>query len=220
MPEPFTDTTANEVPVRGFLHRADSASDALVLTHGAGGNCNAALLVALAERFSRSGVSVLRCDLPFRQLRPHGAPSPHAAQRDRDGLRRAITLLRQAGYRRLFVGGQSYGGRQASMLAAEEPAIASGLLLLSYPLHPPGKSGQPRTQHFPAIQIPALFVSGTADPFGSIDELEEAMKLLPAPARLLQIPKAGHALLTKSNRAELPDQIVAAFNDFFRVGTK
>ena len=73
----FRDDSPNAVPVQGFLHRSpDSKGDWLVLTHGAGSNCKASLLVALADSFCASGWTVLRCDLPFRQKRPHGPP-PH-----------------------------------------------------------------------------------------------------------------------------------------------
>ncbi len=71
----------------------------------------------------------------------------------------------------VILGGHSYGGRQSTMLAAEEPGLVEALLLLSYPLHPPGKPAQPRTAHFPALRTPALFVHGTKDPFGTIEEL-------------------------------------------------
>ena len=212
----FVDTSPGEAPVRGFFHRAAApADDALVLTHGASGNCGTALLVALAEALAVSGLNVLRCDLPFRQLRPHGPPSPASAKRDQEGLRRAVMVLKNQFSGRMFLGGQSYGGRQASMLAAAEPSLVSGLLLLSYPLHPPGKPDQRRTQHLPNLRTPALFASGSKDAFGSIEELEAAIKLIPAPTRMLQIPDAGHSLLTKSNRSSLPQAIADAFRAMF-----
>lgn len=116
---------------------------------------------------------------------------------------------------RAFLGGASYGGRQASMLVAAEPTLVQGLLLLSYPLHPPGRPAQLRTAHLPQIQVPALFVSGTRDPFGSIDELEQAITLIPAPTKLIPAEGAGHSLLQKSNRETLPDEIVKQFAAFF-----
>ena len=216
--EPFVDTTAGEPPVQGFLHRAATTPcDGLVLTHGAGGNSKAALLVALAEAVSAAGISVSRCDLPFRQKRPHGPPSPANAKDDQEGLRRAAVLLREIAGGRVFLGGQSYGGRQTSMLAASDPAVAQGLLLLSYPLHPPGKPQQLRSAHLPNLRIPTLFVSGTKDPFGSIEELESARALIPAPTRLLPIEGAGHSLLTKHNQDELVSSVVAAFQELIKV---
>src|SRR6266849_1619987 len=86
--EPFEDTSAGPA-VRGFLHRpAGPPRRGLVLTHGAGSDCDAPLLLAMAAAFVRAGFTVLRCDLPFRQARAVGPPLPHGAARDRAGLRR------------------------------------------------------------------------------------------------------------------------------------
>src|SRR5262249_13250613 len=135
----FTDLVG-EPHVRGFLHEpAQPSGNGLVLTHGAGANCNSKLLTALANAFANAGFLVLLCDLPFRQARPSGPPFPAMAARDRQGLSRAVEILRKKTAGHIFLGGHSYGGRQGSMLAAEQPDIAAGLLLLSYPLHPPRK---------------------------------------------------------------------------------
>jgi len=182
--------------VRGFLHRATNDSDGLVLTHGAGGNCNSALLVAIAENLSHNGISVLRCDLPFRQQRPYGPPL-RTAEADQQGLQRAVEVLRTFVSGRVFLGGHSYGGRMATMLVTKEPSVADGLLLLSYPLHPPNKPQQLRTAHFPQIRTRCLFVHGTQDPFASREEIESALKLIPAETMLLSIQGAGHELVSK-----------------------
>jgi len=181
--------------LHGVLHRPDRPSgDGLVLAHGAGGSCNAPVLVATAEAFCGAGLAVLRIDLPFRQRRPRGPPSPHAAAEDRDGLRRAVTALREIASGRICLGGHSYGGRQATMLAAEEPALAAALLLLSYPLHPPNKPDVLRTKHFPQLRVGCVFVHGTNDPFGTIDEMREAIALITAPTTLIAVAGAGHDL--------------------------
>ena len=88
--------------------------------------------------------------------------------------------MRQIVPGRVFLGGHSYGGRQASMLAASDPAVTPALLLLSYPLHPPRRPEQLRTAHFPDLRTPALFVHGVRDPFGSREEMEAALALIPA----------------------------------------
>ena len=192
--ESLLNETPNAPAVRGFLHRLDGpAGGGLVLTHGAGSNSNAPLLVAVADVFAGSGFLVLRCDLPFRQARPHGPPLGSGAQ-DRAGLRRAAGLLRELTPGRLLIGGHSYGGRQASMLAAEDPAVADGLLLLSYPLHPPKRPEQLRTAHFAKLQTPAVFVHGSRDPFGSLEEMREAASVIPAPVEIVEIEGAAHDL--------------------------
>ncbi|MGD0797444.1 MAG: alpha/beta family hydrolase [Acidobacteriaceae bacterium] len=210
----FRDDT-NEVPVRGYLHSpAAPGGDCLVLTHGAGANCNSPLLVTLAAAFCAAGFTVLRCDLPFRQARPHGPPQRGSAERDRQGLKAAIASMRRQTSARMFLGGHSYGGRQASMLCAEEPGIVDALLLLSYPLHPPQRPEELRTAHLPQLQTPALFVHGTRDGFGSLDEMTAALKLIPARTALLPIAGAGHELMTKQNRDEMPSKVVDAFHSF------
>ena len=206
-------------PVRGYLHRPESPSgDGLVLTHGAGGNVKMALLVALAEAFAGTGFTVLRCDLPFRQMRPFGPPRPAEAARDRAGLANAIAEMRKIVAGPVFLGGQSYGGRQASMLLAERQ-IADGLLLLSYPLHPPARPEKPRIQHLPELRVPALFVQGTKDPFATVEEIESARKLIPAKTDLLAVEGAGHDLgfAGKKRREDLPSSVLAKFRHLFEV---
>lgn len=209
--------TSFDPPVRGFLHKPESGSgDALILTHGAGGNAQMGLLVAVAETFAGAGFTVLRCDLPFRQLRRFGPPRPGDAARDRQGLKNAVAAMKKVVPGRIFLGGQSYGGRQASMLLSDEP-LADGLLLLSYPLHAPSRPDQPRTQHLPKLHVPTLFVHGTRDPFGSIEEIEVSRKLIPAKTELLVVEGAGHDLgfKGKAKREDLPTEIFARFSAFF-----
>lgn len=207
-----------DAPVRGFLHEPDTPGDALVLAHGAGADCNAPLLVTVAEAFCAAGVTVLRLNLPFRQLRPHGPPPRGSAERDQAGLRAAVEAMRAHANGRVFLGGHSYGGRQASMLAASDPGLVEALLLLSYPLHPPKRREELRTAHFPRLQTPTLFVHGSRDGFGSIAELEDARKLIPARTELLPISSAGHELLTRQNRETLPRLCVERFGAFAEAG--
>jgi predicted alpha/beta-hydrolase family hydrolase len=211
----FLETTAENVIVRGFLHtRAEAGGNALVLTHGAGSNCNSPLLMALANAFSASGTAVLRCDLPFRQSRPTGPPPRGSAERDQEGLRAAVACMRRLTPGQVYLGGHSYGGRQASMLAANEPGLVEALLLLSYPLHPPKRPDDLRTAHFPRLRTPALFLHGTADGFGTVAEMEAAAKLIPTRAELIPAQGAGHELLTRRNREELPGLCVERFRAF------
>ena len=234
-------------PIRGFLHTPDTPSgDVLILSHGAGANAQAPLLRALADAFAQAGFAVLRCNLPFRQVRSFGPPGPGDAARDRAGLKNAVTAMKKAAQmkegeamnggapllasvarsgnfpkptyeNRIYLAGHSYGGRQSSMLCAEEPDLVAGLLLLSYPLHPPRKPEQQRTQHLPDLRTPTLFVQGTRDPFASIPELEQALKMIPAKTKLLAIEGAGHDLgfKGKATRGELPQTILSEFQQLF-----
>ena len=189
--------------VRGFLHRPDQPSgDVIVLTHGAGSNCQAPMLLELAGEFAAAGLLALRCDLPFRQARASGSPSPGWAAKDQEGLRAAVDAVRRIAGARIYLGGQSYGGRQATMLAAADPDVADALLLLSYPLHPPGRPDKLRTAHFPTLLTPAVFIHGSRDPFGSLDEMRAALPLIPAATELVEIEGAGHDLKRKGAAAK------------------
>jgi uncharacterized protein len=220
----FTEGLAEsaEPRVRGHLHTPETPNHrALILAHGAGSNAQSPLLVALAGTFASVGYTVLRIDLPYRQTRSFGPPGPADAARDRAGIKNAIAAMKKIAAGKIFIGGHSYGGRQSSMLCAEspehDPNAPAGLLLLSYPLHPPRKREQSRTQHLPDLRTPTLFIHGTRDPFGTIAELEQAIKMIPAKTKLHAIEGAGHDLgfKGKANQEEFPKLVLAEFNNFF-----
>jgi uncharacterized protein len=213
---PLADLTADP-PIRGFLHApAQPNGGTMVLTHGAGANCQSKLLIEMSETFAAAGFHVLRFDLPFRAERPTGPPRPGSAARDRDGLRRAVALMRERAAGPIFLGGHSYGGRQSTILVSEDPQVVDGLLLLSYPLHPPRKPDQLRTSHFPKLQKPAFFVHGSRDPFATISEMKSALARIPASNALLEVDGAGHDLLVKKMLGELPARVVVEFQSFVK----
>ena len=182
--------------IQGTLHRPEQPNGrGMVLTHGAGSNKDAPVLVKLARAFEGLGYTVLRYDLPFRRLRAHGSPHPSHAARDREGVRQAVAAMRATVAGSIAAGGHSYGGRQTAMSAAEEPGLAvSSLVLFSYPLHPPGQPEKLRTAYFPGLHTPALFVQGTKDPFGTPEELRAHLPLIPAATGVIEIPGAAHDL--------------------------
>ncbi len=217
-PIPFIDDSRDPA-IRGFLHSSPNPNgDALILTHGAGSDSNSPLLVALSEMFCSHGYSLLRFDLPSRHEGRTGPLLPAAQERDRAGLRNAVAAMQQKVSGRILLGGHSYGGRQATMLCAADQELVAGLLLLSYPLHPPRKPDQLRIQHLPNLRTPSLFIHGTRDPFGSTEELKKALSLIPAKTELMEIQGAGHDLGFKGKKQdqELPAKIAAAFEGFRR----
>jgi predicted alpha/beta-hydrolase family hydrolase len=217
---PFVDQSADPA-IHGFLDwPAESNGSGIVLTHGAGANCQSKLLVEMAAALAACGFAVLRFDLPFRVARPYGPPRPGSAERDRQGLRRAAAILKSKIPGRLFLGGHSYGGRQATMLVTEEPEPVDGLLLLSYPLHPPQKPAELRIKHFPSLTRPAFFVHGTRDPFGTIAEMQSTLQLIPAPHALLEVDGAAHDLLSKRSHSDLPGRIAGEFQSFLNERTR
>jgi predicted alpha/beta-hydrolase family hydrolase len=124
--------------------------------------------------------------------------------------------MKEKGRGPIFLGGHSYGGRQSTILVSEDSQLVDGLLLLSYPLHPPRKPEQLRTSHFPELKTPSFFVHGTRDPFATIAEMESALKLIPAAHALVEVEGAGHDLLTKKTLGELPARVVSEFQTFVK----
>ena len=214
MSNPFEDVHG-EPAVRGFLHLPVNANGhGIVLTHGAGGDCRAKLLVAISDALADAGFTVLRFDLPFRLARRFGPPFRGSAGQDRNGLRRAVAVMRDNVNGQLFLGGHSYGGRQASILVSENPQLVDGLLLLSYPLHPPKKPTELRTDHFPNLRTPVFFVHGVRDAFAATTEMQTALQRIPAPHLLFEVEGAGHELLSKKNADTLPHEVASSFHKF------
>jgi hypothetical protein len=162
---------------------------ALLLTPGAGSGRDHRTLVALEHALAP--LPVARVDFPYRKegrKAPDRAPKLVAAVREE-----AAALAASAGVEpsAVALGGRSMGGRMCSMAVADG-LPAAGLVLLSYPLHPPGKPERLRTEHLPALDVPVLFVSGTKDPFGSPAELEEAAAAIPGPVTFHWLDGTGH----------------------------
>ncbi|WP_420879776.1 alpha/beta fold hydrolase [Rhodococcus sp. (in: high G+C Gram-positive bacteria)] len=201
--------------VFGYLHRpAGDAVGKLVLAHGAGGDLDAKLLQAMASGFAERGFLVLRYNLPFRR-RSSGPPNRARAGEDREGIVAAADAVRELADGPLILSGHSYGGRQSTMLAAERPDLADGLVLLSYPLHSPGKPEKQRTEHLPELRNPSLFVHGDRDPFGTPDEMRTALDLIPVPHPLVLVEGGRHGL--DPDRADVVARTVAAAVDLFDI---
>lgn len=185
----------NSGDLHGVLHRPEAdVIGGLALTHGAGSNHDTMLLKALADAFAERGVLVLRFDLPFRVRKAKGPPHPSRAAEDRAGVAAAVAYLRELTDGPVVAGGHSYGGRQASMLAAESSGSIDGLLLLSYPLHPPKKPEKLRTEHLPDLRVPTVVVHGSKDPFATPDEMRAAVAMIPASTTLVELDGARHDL--------------------------
>lgn len=184
--------------------RTRRRAGALLLTPGAGADASHHTLVAVEQAVDP--LPVARIDFPYRRegrKAPDRAPKAVACIREE-----AAALCERAGIdpASLVLGGRSYGGRMCS-LAVAEGLPAAGLVLLSYPLHPPGKPDQLRTEHFPELAIPCLFVSGDRDPFGSPDELTAAIQDIPGPVTQVWV-RGGH------DPRNVDDEIAAAVADW------
>lgn len=196
--------------IAGVAHEPDGTPTGVVLlTHGAGSNRDAPLLVRMCDEWARHGWLAIRYDLPYRRRRPKGPPSNSAAS-DQQGIVDAIALAHTLTDGPVIAGGHSYGGRMTSMVAAagDSTVELAALTLSSYPLHPPGKPERARTEHLPQITVPTVFTHGTADPFGTIAELTAAAALIPAPTEIVEITGARHDLGSKT--LDVPALAVAA----------
>ncbi len=184
------------------------ARPTLLLYPGAGTDASHASLRAIETRV-RSRASVERRDFPYRK---QGRKAPDRAPKLMAAIREDLaSLSRRRGP--LVMGGRSMGGRMTTMVAADVDGGGpvdrlAGLVLVCYPLHPPGKPENLRVEHLPAVRVPCLFVSGTKDPFGSPDELTEWTATIPAPVEHVWIEGKGHDLRGAD------DEVALAVRDF------
>jgi uncharacterized protein len=165
----------------------------LLLTPGASASKDQSALVAIDRVASEAGGQVRRMDFPYRRAGRSVPDKPPVLVES--VVKEAASFEAGSGLApgRLFAGGRSMGGRICSMAVAEGLG-AAGLVLVSYPLHPPGKPDRLRTEHFGALNVPCLFVSGTRDAFGSRPELEAAVALIPGAVSLHWVEGGDHSL--------------------------
>jgi uncharacterized protein len=166
------------------------ADRAVLLAHGAGADMNAATLTTVADALAGAKVPSLRFNFPYKaagRRSPDRPPVLEAAVREAAA---ELARVAKVPLERVVYGGRSMGGRIGSMVAADDGAL--GLVLLGYPLHPPGKPTQLRVEHFPRLRMPALFVSGTRDAFAAPDELRRETKRIPGPVSFHWIESGDH----------------------------
>ncbi len=213
-------TTALVYP--GVRHRDQSAtvSDAgvtLILGHGAGAGQRNAFMVDFAHALSARGIDIVTFNFLYTEQGrkiPDRAPALEACYR---AVIEAVRAHVESARRALFVGGKSMGGRIATQVAAADPQLPlAGLVLLGYPLHPPGKPEQLRDKHLPAVARPMLFVQGARDVFGTPDELAPILGVLQPPPVVHVVAHADHSFkLSRKNPpaqaaiyAEIQDAII------------
>lgn len=167
------------------------AAGAMLLAPGAGSDREHHTLVAIERALGPLPVD--RLDFPYRRegrKAPDRAPKLVAAVAEAFG---ELTTRTGVAPERVVIGGRSMGGRMCS-LAAAEGLVCMGLVLISYPLHPPGRPERLRVEHFPSLDLPCLFISGTRDPFGTPEEFTTALESIPGPVTIKWIEGARHDL--------------------------
>jgi predicted alpha/beta-hydrolase family hydrolase len=184
--------------------RAKSVPAGLVLTPGAGAGSDQPSLVAIEEALAPAGVRVDRIDFPYRLAGKKAPDRPPVLLATVVEAADALATELGVDGTRIAVGGRSMGGRMCSMAVADGMAAAA-LVLVSYPLHPPGKPERLRTEHFPSITVPCLFVSGTRDSFATPKELESATAAIPGPVAHVWLEGGDHGLRRKD--ADVADHV-------------
>jgi uncharacterized protein len=205
-PEAFT-------PARTSRALGTPPGAALILGHGAGAGQRSRFMMDAAHALSTLGLDVVTFNFPYTEQQrriPDRAPVLEACYRSVvDAVRRDVAGAR----RHLFIGGKSMGGRIATQIAADGELPISGLVLLGYPLHPPGRADQRRDKHLPAIRHPMLVVQGGRDAFGTPAELEPVLAAMPHAATLHVVPDGDHSF--KVSRSTAAAQ-TAIMDDIYR----
>lgn len=196
-----------------------AAGATLVLGHGAGAGQRSAFMVDFAHALSGLGLDLVTFNFLYTEQGrkiPDRAPALEACYR---AVIAAVRPRLASARRALFIGGKSMGGRIATQVAAAEPALPlAGLVLLGYPLHPPGRPAERRDRHLPAIARPMLFVQGTRDAFGTPDELAPVLAPLRPPPVVHVVDKGDHSFkLSRKDpaaQAAIDDEVRRAIVDF------
>jgi predicted alpha/beta-hydrolase family hydrolase len=197
--------------VAALYGRPADAWATLVVAHGAGTGMEHPFLEGFAQAVQSLGVATLRFDFPYRQAgrrfpdRPPAAIAAWRAAMDA-AVRRAadasspVDAARSFGLEPIWASGKSFGGRMASMAAAEGMPV-SGLAMLGYPLHAPGRPEKPRDEHLPALEVPILFLQGRNDPFAvPNDQLDEVVRRIGSNASLEWVDDANHSFEVKGRK--------------------
>jgi predicted alpha/beta-hydrolase family hydrolase len=196
--------TPNDFAYQGPKRGADRA---VLLAHGAGADMNAATLTTVADALARAKIPSLRFNFPYKaagRRSPDRPPVLAAAVREAAA---ELARLAKVPPERLVLGGRSMGGRICSMVAADDGAL--GLVLLGYPLHPPGNAAQLRVEHFPRLRMPALFVSGTRDAFAAPDELKREAKKIRGRVSFHWIESGDHGFKPLKSSGLTADGVLA-----------
>jgi uncharacterized protein len=199
--------------VTALTYAAQRKSSVLVLAHGAGANQSHPFIVRVASGLADRGVETTTFNFLYTEegrRAPDSTPKLEACFRDVIG---AVRARRSSDLGRLFVGGKSMGGRMASHLAAQGERGLRGLVFLGYPLHPPGKPEQLRSEHLARIEIPMLFVQGTRDPFGTPSELRPVLEGLGGKAVVFPVELGDHSFKVPKRSGRTEDLILTSVLD-------
>jgi predicted alpha/beta-hydrolase family hydrolase len=188
-----------------------------VFAHGAGGNMNDRGVVQTANALRARGIGVVRFNFLYREKK---SSRPDPMPRLKDTFSAVISRVRaEVEPQSLIIGGRSMGGRAASMLAADG-FECNGLLLLAYPLHPPGKPDQLRDAHLPAIKVPVICFNGTRDPFCTPSLMEDVLTRVKTDWEMHWVEGADHSFHVLKSSGRTDAQVIDDIADSVAVWVK
>lgn len=173
----------------------------LAVAHGAGAGMEHPLLAGFCRAIADAGVATMRFNFPYAE---RGRRSPDSERVLREAWIGAFEAATSAADRPVLVGGKSLGGRIASMCVADGMP-AAGLVFLGYPLHPPGRPERIRDEHLDRVEVPMLFLQGTADPFARPELVAKVVGRLGDRATLVEIEGGDHSFKVRGSRADPRD---------------
>jgi uncharacterized protein len=199
----------------GLLYRAEGARAAIVLAHGAGAPQTHPWMVAIARELSARTLDVVTFNFLYAEEKRRAPDRNDVLEATWRAAVGAVRARDDVAHAHLYLGGKSMGGRIATQVAAAEPRVeAAGLVLLGYPLHPPGKPKQLRASHLPLVRAPMLFVQGSRDPFGTPDELAPLVEpLVGRGTRLFVVAGGDHSLTPLKSSGRTLQQVIALVSD-------
>jgi uncharacterized protein len=218
MPEPIRVEVAPSQEVTAIVYPAtsDRAGISLILAHGAGANQASAFMVRFASALAARGIDTVTFNFLYSEMRrrvPDKNDRLEACWRTMIEAHQAGVLGKPLVGNKLAIGGKSMGGRIASQVAASPSVDVAGLVLLGYPLHPPGQPDKLRTRHLPAIRAPMLIVQGSRDAFGTPEELRPVLERLTAPADLYVIEGGDHSFKVAKKAVPSQEQVYESVLD-------
>ncbi len=185
----------------------------LVLAHGAGAPQTHPWMVAMARALAAGGLEVVTFNFLYTEARRRAPDRNEVLEAT---WRAALAEVRARGAARPFIGGKSMGGRIATQIAAHPDVEVAGLVLLGYPLHPPGQPQKLRTGHLPQVRAPMLFVQGSRDAFGTPEELEPWLKGRARGTRLFVVEGGDHSFAVPRGKGDLPSTMARVAHEVER----
>jgi predicted alpha/beta-hydrolase family hydrolase len=203
-----------EARTTGLLYPAQRARAAIVLAHGAGAPQTHPWMIAIARALSDRAFDVVTFNFLYAEAKRRAPDRSDALEATWRAVVAAVRVREDVAHRRLYLGGKSMGGRIATQVAAGGAVGAlGGLVLLGYPLHPPGKPHQLRAAHLPHVSAPMLFIQGSRDTFGTPDELEPIVRGLCPGSRLFVVEGGDHSLGLPKSKGQSWEQRLAPVAD-------